>query len=216
MDKFRLLHFPWDYPDRLGFRSYLRHTHTLFCNAFLCDMLLCGMFRCDFCCGHYLSPFELFRWSCATHNSHLTISKISTNSLSYRRPTKPIFPLPQQSIRLIYFRLFTQAPPINVSKKCAFFASLRNFSEFLRVFAFSPLIFSQFGHLAQKPPLPIHAICPILTHVWRASIKKSPCKFSISPISTGLKLGISPETHLQIPVLSLIGARHLPHADQVL
>ena len=156
------------------------------------------------------------RRSCATYNSHLTISKISTNSSSYIRLTKPIFPLPQQSIRLIFFRPFTQPPPINVSKKCAFFASLWNFSEFLRVFAFSPLIFSQFGHLAQKSPLPIYTICPNLTHIWRASIEISPCKFSISPISTGLRLGISPETHLQIPVLSLIGARHLPHADPVL
>ena len=95
-----------------------------------------------------------------------------------------------------------------MSKKCAFFASLWNFSEFLRVFAFSPLIFSQFGHLAQKLPLPIYAICPNLTRIRRVFIEKSPCKFSISPISTGLKLGISPETHLQIPVLSLIGARH--------
>jgi hypothetical protein len=180
---------------------------------FLCDMFLCGMFRCDFCCGHCLSPFSSLRRACATHNSHLTISKISTNSLSYHRLTMPIFTHPQQSIRLIYFRLFTQVPQKNVSKKTSI---LGNFLIFLQIFTHFTPYFQPIRAFSLKSPLLILAICPILTHIWCTSIEKSPCKFSISPILNGLKLGISPETHLQIPVLSLIGARHLPHADPVL
>lgn len=147
------------------------------------------------------------------HNSNLTISKISTNSSSYIRLTMPIFTHPQQSIRLIYFRPFTQVPP----KKCV--QKNKHFGEFPHTFAnfysFTPY-FQPIRAFSLKSPLLILAIYPILTHIWCASIEKSPCKFSISPISTGLKLSISPETHLQIPVLSLIGARHLPHADPVL
>jgi len=213
VDKFRLLHFPWAEPERLGLHSYLGHTHTLFCNAFLCDMFLCGMLRCDFCCGHCFSPFSFLRRTCATHNSHLTISKISTNSSSYIRLTKPIFTHPQQSIRLIYFRLFTQVPP----KKCV--QKNKHFGEIphiLQIFTHFYPYFQPIRAFSLKSPLLILAIHPILTHIWCASIGKSPCKCSISPISTGLKLGISPETHLQIPVLSLIGARHLPPAEPVL
>ncbi len=83
------------------------------------------------------------------------------------------------------------------------------FSYFCKFYSFYPL-FQPIRAFSLKSPLLILAIYPILTHIWCVSIEKSPCKFSISPISTGLKLGISPETHLQIPVLSLIGARNLP------
>ncbi len=185
----------------------------LFCNAFLCDMFLCGMFPCDFCCGHCFSPFSFLRRACTTHNSHLTISKISTNSSSYSRLTKLIFTHPHQSIRLICFRPFTQVPQKNVSKKTSILRNFLIFCKFLLIFTpyFQPI-----RAFSLKSPLPILAIYPILTHIWCASIEKSPCKFSISTIWTGLKLAVSPETHLQIPILSLIGARHLPHADTVL